>query len=162
AQTACRDPSAFARHDEGMHANADDEPAPRPLGVVAAVIVADGRVLACRRAPHKAPAGSWEFPGGKVEPGESAPDSLVREIREELSVEITVGRLLDRSTTVVGGRPIDLSCYLAALAGAPPARSTDHDRLEWLSVPHLSGLEWSAPDLPAVQALIELGAPGLH
>ena len=84
----------------------DTNPDAPPLEVVAAVIVEDGRVLACRRSPLKDSAGLWEFPGGKVEEGESAQASLAREIREELGVDIEVGELLDRSVTVVDGRSI--------------------------------------------------------
>ncbi|MFF1878594.1 (deoxy)nucleoside triphosphate pyrophosphohydrolase [Leifsonia sp. NPDC058230] len=128
-----------------------DEPL---LEVVAAVIVDDGRVLACRRSPLKDSAGLWEFPGGKVEEGESASASLVREISEELGVVVEVGELLDRSVTGVGGRDIALSCYFATLTGPRPTSSTDHDRMLWARIPELSALDWSPPDLPAVRRLV--------
>lgn len=60
------------------------------IHVVAAVIVREGRVLVCRRNRDRADGGLWEFPGGKVEPGERAVEALVREIHEELGVQIRV------------------------------------------------------------------------
>ncbi|MEO7018256.1 MAG: (deoxy)nucleoside triphosphate pyrophosphohydrolase [Leifsonia sp.] len=132
--------------------------APLPLEVVAAVIVdASGRVLACRRSPQKDAAGLWEFPGGKVEPGETPQESLRREIREELGVDIAVGELVDRSVTHVGGRAIALSCFRARLTAEAPTVSTDHDRMRWVAPAGLCGLEWALPDLPAVRILC--GAP---
>ncbi len=108
-----------------------------PIVVVAAIFTDGDRVLACRRAPGRADAGLWEFPGRKVELGESPEAALSREIREELGVDVVVGALVDRSTTVVGIREIDLSCYLVTLTEvdaspvAAVATSTDHDELRW-------------------------------
>ena len=120
-----------------------------PVVVVAAVLVRDGAVLACRRAAHKDAAGLWEFPGGKVEAGETPQEALARELREELGVDVRVGSLLERSVT---GR-VDLACYAATLAGRPPTASTDHDALEWRRPRALGGLEWAPADRPVVAVL---------
>ncbi|ALD13108.1 (deoxy)nucleoside triphosphate pyrophosphohydrolase [Clavibacter capsici] len=124
------------------------------LEVVAAVMVQDGRALACRRAAHKPGPGTWEFPGGKVEAGERPEAALAREIREELGVDVTVGALVDRSEVPVGDRVIDLACYLVDPVGALPTSSTDHDELRWVPLADLGELDWSAPDLPAVRRLV--------
>ncbi|QNE34869.1 (deoxy)nucleoside triphosphate pyrophosphohydrolase [Leifsonia shinshuensis] len=129
----------------------------RTLQVVAAVIVRDGAVLACRRAPHKDAAGRWEFPGGKVEAGETPEAALARELREELGVDVRVGALLDR--TVTG--QVDLACYAATLLGPAPTASTDHDALEWRGTGALAGLDWADADLPVVARLAELEAEAL-
>jgi len=129
------------------------QPVPAPLRVVAAVIVDEGLVLACRRAPGRASEGVWEFPGGKVEPGESAQEALVREIAEELAVRVTVGDELTTDSTRVGERVIELTCWWATLDGPRPSGSTDHDRMAWLEPARLDELEWALPDLPAVRLL---------
>ncbi|HEY8280946.1 MAG TPA: (deoxy)nucleoside triphosphate pyrophosphohydrolase [Leifsonia sp.] len=126
-----------------------------PLIVVAAVIRDGDRILACRRAPGKDAAGRWEFPGGKIEPGETPEAALARELREELGVDAQVGPLLDRTTTRAGGRRIDLACYAVAVIGDRPTRSTDHDELRWLSVRELRTVDWADADLPAVAILEE-------
>lgn len=123
--------------------------APDLIDVVAAVIEKDGRILACRRAPHKAAAGLWEFPGGKVEPGETPEHALVREIAEELGVTIQV--LGHFSTDEHDG--IRLICLRGQLVGTEPAESTDHDALRWVPRGLLNELEWAPADLPAVRAL---------
>lgn len=122
------------------------------LEVVAAVFVREGEILACRRAPGKSAAGKWEFPGGKVEDGETPEVALVREIHEELDTTISVDSLVGRSVTPVGDLDIDLACYLVITA-MPPTHSTDHDELRWVPIESLLSLDWAEPDLPAVAVL---------
>lgn len=124
------------------------------LDVVAAVIFDDtNRVLACRRRPEKAAGGKWEFPGGKVEHGESAVEALRREILEELAIDIQVTVELTSDETRVGERTIRLTCFRAVLTGLAPASSSDHDRLEWVHLHDLPAYGWAEPDLPAVRLL---------
>lgn len=124
-----------------------------PLVVVAAVIEREGWILACRRGPGKIAAGLWEFPGGKVEPGEQPEQALVREIREELDIDIAIEGHLTTDDTVAPDRTVRLICYRASLVGPGPVASTDHDRMVWLEPSSLTTLEWAAPDLPAVRLL---------
>lgn len=121
------------------------------LNVVAAVIRCGDRYLACRRTPERG--GLWEFPGGKVDPGETPEGALVREIREELGVGVRVIRHLTTDDSAVGDRMIRLACYECELAEAAPTQSSDHDRLEWLEAPALQTKKWAGPDLPVVRLL---------
>lgn len=125
----------------------------RILEVVAAVIEHEGLILACRRRPEKAAGGKWEFPGGKLERGETHNNALVREIREELKTSVEVTAPLRTDDTVVGDNVIRLICLRARLLGDPPTVSLDHDELRWVSRGDLQGLDWAAPDLPAVATL---------
>lgn len=123
------------------------------MDVVAAVFTDGDLLLACRRHADRQAGGLWEFPGGKLEPGEAPEAALEREIAEELDVEIEVGELLDRSTTMVDGTPITLQCYFVRPLGAPPVASTDHDLVSWFRREGLIWLRWAAPDRPAVRQL---------
>ncbi|MFE7197647.1 (deoxy)nucleoside triphosphate pyrophosphohydrolase [Microbacterium oxydans] len=125
----------------------------RVIEVVAAVIEHEGKILACRRRPEKAAGGKWEFPGGKLEKGETHSEALVREIREELSTSIEVIAPLRTDETLVGESTIRLICLRAKLLGEPPTQSLDHDELRWVGHSDLPDLEWAAPDLPAVAEL---------
>jgi 8-oxo-dGTP diphosphatase len=127
-----------------------------PIRVVAAVIQRDGKILACRRAPHKSLAGLWEFPGGKLEPGETDEVALAREIREELGIEIAVGAFIAESVAPAGDTVIALNAYWAQTTAGGDFSSTDHDRMEWLSPASFSEYEWAPADVPF---LSELGAP---
>ncbi|MCU4298607.1 (deoxy)nucleoside triphosphate pyrophosphohydrolase [Brevibacterium permense] len=123
------------------------------LRVVAAVFHAGNQVLACRRKPEKTAGGKWEFPGGKVEAGESAEEALQRELAEELSLEnSSIGSLISRDTTTTTRTSIDLACYWAETE-TRPQRSTDHDELRWCSVEELDHLDWAEPDLPVVRLI---------
>jgi len=123
------------------------------MQVVAAVFTDAERVLACRRREHLQAGGRWEFPGGKLEPGETPDAALAREIAEELGVEIEVGDLLDSTSSIVDGVEITLSCYFVRVVSETPQFSTDHDELGWFERERLMWLNWAEPDLPAVRKL---------
>ena len=126
----------------------------KTIEVVAAVIFREGKVLCVQRAEHVREYVSlkWEFPGGKVEVGETREDALVREIEEELAVEI---HELQYLMTVEHSYPdfhLTMHAYTCALkAGEVELR--EHVGLKWLAVEELDLLDWAAADMPVVETL---------
>ena len=125
---------------------------PIPLVIVGAAIVSDGRVLACERAEPPEVAGRWEFPGGKVEPGESDHDALVRECEEELGVSIAVGDRVGGDVPL-GTRDAVLRVWLAALVAGEPV-ALEHASLRWLAPDRLLDVDWLPADQPIVVDLV--------
>ena len=120
--------------------------------VVGAALLRDGRVLACRRTSPPAAAGRWEFPGGKVEPGESPEAALVRELAEELGIVARVTGWLDGAATI--GETHQLRVALARADGEP--RPVEHDAVRWLGPDELDDLDWLEPDRPFLAELARL------
>lgn len=103
---------------------------PTPIRVVAAIIERHGRLLVCRRPEHKRHGGLWEFPGGKVEPGESHADALRRELREELAVEVVdVGEVV--FSRADPGSPFVIDFVPVTIEGEP--RALEHSALAWVA-----------------------------
>jgi 8-oxo-dGTP diphosphatase len=93
----------------------------------------------------------WEFPGGKVEPGEHEADCLRREILEELDLRVEVlERLTEQPYTYPGGRPLVLIPFRCRIEGGTP-RALQHDEIRWVRPEELSGLDWAAADVPVWQ-----------
>ncbi|RNI25354.1 (deoxy)nucleoside triphosphate pyrophosphohydrolase [Flexivirga caeni] len=121
-----------------------------PIEVVGAAVVHDGLVLAAQRGPTMSMPGSWEFPGGKIEPGESPQEALVRELREELLCDVTVGEHVETTSHSYDFGIIILSTYFAAIEAGEP-QATEHAELRWVPPSKLHGLAWAPADLPAVE-----------
>jgi 8-oxo-dGTP diphosphatase len=126
------------------------------IKVVGAAIVRDGKCLVAQRGAGMREALKWEFPGGKIEPGEQPEAALAREILEELDVAIVVERFV--AAAVVGA--IELSVYRATISGPAEPAAREHARLAWLDAAGLRDLEWAAADVPIVPAVIALIANG--
>lgn len=109
------------------------------------------QALVTRRGPTMAHAGAWEFPGGKVEPGESDATALERELEEELGLRVTVGALLAVADTPIGARVIRLAAYACTTDDTPELR--EHDALAWLDGAELDGVAWAPADLPLLGAV---------
>ena len=126
---------------------------PEALEVVCAVIVrSDGRFLAARVPSHKRLGGRWEFPGGKIEPGESAEAALIREIREELGVGIRIGQPLEAVSHDYGDFGIRLHPILASLADGEPV-AAEHPELCWVNHAEAAALDWAPADQPVLAGL---------
>jgi len=122
----------------------------RRFSVVGAVIVSDGRVLAAQRGTGGSLPNMWEFPGGKIEDGESRQEALVREIREELVVDISVGEEILSTTHDYEFGVVTLTTYYCDLRSGAP-RLTEHTAMRWLTPDEFSSVEWAPADLPAVE-----------
>ena len=120
--------------------------------IVGAAIIRDGRVLACARCAPPEVAGVWEFPGGKVEPGESETDALARECVEELAVRVEIGDRVGRNVRMAHGRSV-LKVYAARLLHDDQPQALEHSALRWLSADELDTVTWLPADAPIVTAL---------
>jgi 8-oxo-dGTP diphosphatase len=123
-----------------------------PRIIVGAAIVADGRVLACERAEPPEMAGRWEFPGGKVDPGETEIEALVRECQEELAVTIVVGQRVGDDIEMLDGTAL-LRVYVATLANGTQPTALEHSALRWLAASELFDVPWLPADAPIAAAL---------
>ncbi|WP_269939179.1 (deoxy)nucleoside triphosphate pyrophosphohydrolase [Arthrobacter sp. HY1533] len=121
------------------------------------------RLLAARRTAPPEFAGMWEFPGGKVEPGEGAVEALHRELAEELDVQVALGAELPGPTP--GGWPLNagaaMRVWLVEVTEGTPEALEDHDELRWLDLAgrEIRELGWIPADLPIVHALLAAVAP---
>lgn len=117
--------------------------------VVAALIWQGGRFLACQRPPHKARGLLWEFVGGKVEPGETKEQALIRECREELGVLVQVGEIFMELTHEYPDLTVHLTLFHAGIAEGTP-KLLEHQALRWLTVEEMD----QYPFCPADQAIL--------
>jgi 8-oxo-dGTP diphosphatase len=129
--------------------------------VVAGVIEVEGRVLVARRGPGQDGAGRWEFPGGKVEPGEADAAALARELREELRIGVEVAQRLAEVRHPHRGGLIHLVFYAVTCRVGHPV-AVEHAELGWAWPAELDALLWmpaDVPALPAIHAWLAAGAP---
>ncbi|MFE4837679.1 (deoxy)nucleoside triphosphate pyrophosphohydrolase [Arthrobacter sp. NPDC056691] len=128
-------------------------------GAVLDSLSAPSRLLVARRTAPPQFAGMWEFPGGKVEPGEAPESALHRELREELGIGVVLGVELEAPGPA--GWPLNakaaMRVWLAEVADGEPRPLEDHDELRWVSIregDEALSLPWIPADLPIVRALL--------
>ena len=130
----------------------------RRVLVVAAVIERDGSVLVTRRKEDAERGGKWEFPGGKVEPGETEPAALAREIAEELGCGLIVGSFLARHVHRYPDLEVELAFYACTLPpGAQPV-AIGVGAMEWARRGALGGYDFCEADLPVLPLLSAVSA----
>ena len=116
---------------------------------------ADGRVLLARRPEGREMAGLWEFPGGKVEPGETPENALARELREELGIDATVGAAVACVALETPGKRLLLDVREAAFVGHP--RGLEGQALVWVPLCKLGDYPMPPADVPVVAELLRRG-----
>ena len=120
----------------------------KTIEVVAAIILKDGAIFATPRGSGDFK-GWWEFPGGKVEAGESPHEALVREIREELNAEISVGELLETVEWDYPNFHLTMHCFVCTMLSAS-MHLVEHDAAAWLTKDQLYSVKW----LPADEGIL--------
>jgi len=138
----------------------ESSPFRRTVHVVALALVHDHpehgrRLFIARRTPGRRHGGLWELPGGQVEPGETERDAIVREIREELDIGITLDERLGEATVATGPIDVRMVVFVARQFTGTPTL-VDHDASRWVTAPDLAHIEWAPADIPHLPALVAL------
>lgn len=137
----------------------------RTLVVAGLIVGDDGRVLITQRRPDQAFGGAWEFPGGKVEPGEAPVDALIRELREEIGVRVAVGRIWDVLFHAYPDFDLVMLVYVCRIASDLPGgirgspRAVEVADVAWVAAHDLAAWDVLAADRPLVERLRVEGVP---
>lgn len=124
----------------------------KQIHVVGAVILKDGQVLCAQRGLGSALGGMWEFPGGKIEAGETPREALEREIDEELHCQVDVGAEITTTAHAYDFGVVSLTTFFCELVTGEP-RLTEHAAVKWLEPEILDSLTWAPADIPAVNII---------
>ena len=126
------------------------------LKVVAAVISQEDKILIARRKKGKHLELKWEYPGGKLENNEKEDDALKRELKEEFSIDASIGKYLTESFYEYGSININLKAYLVdSFSG--DFKLADHDKIEWIKIEDIKKYDFAPADIPINDYLLENG-----
>ena len=120
----------------------------KTVRVVAAIIIENGKVFATQRGYGEFKDG-WEFPGGKIEPGETPEEAIVREIKEELDTEVEVIELLDTVEYDYPNFHLSMGCFICKIKSGDLVLK-EHEAAKWLTQDTLGSLEWLPADMGLV------------
>ena len=123
------------------------------IKVVAGILQKDNKILIARKAPGKALEGYFEFPGGKIEEGETPEESLVRELMEEMSIKVKVNKYVGESIYDYGNIVISLKGYTAEILEGE-ITLTDHDMYKWVTLSEIKDYKLAPADMPLVDKII--------
>jgi 8-oxo-dGTP diphosphatase len=126
-----------------------------PLRVSCAIIEKEDKVLAVQRSEEMHLPLKWEFPGGKMEEGESEEECIVREIKEELNIEIELVRRLPSAKYDYPNFTIELIAFVARIVGGH-IRLREHKDIRYVTKEQLRDLDWAAADVPVVEQYLKL------
>lgn len=123
------------------------------LEVVAALLRRDGKFLICRRPMHKARGGGWEFPGGKVEKGETRQQAIIREIREELNLHISAGEAAAETVHAYPDLTVHLSLMEAEILSGD-LHQNEHSEIAWITLQEAKNYDLCPADRELVRRLL--------
>ncbi|GAA1555736.1 (deoxy)nucleoside triphosphate pyrophosphohydrolase [Brevibacterium picturae] len=125
----------------------------KEINVVGAVVTNDGKILSAQRSESMSLPGMWEFPGGKIEPGETPRAALVREMHEELLCTVEIGEEVTSTRYEYDFGFVTLTTFYATLIDGEP-QLTEHSEIRWIDVADLNSVEWAPADVPAVETIM--------
>ncbi|WP_409304166.1 (deoxy)nucleoside triphosphate pyrophosphohydrolase [Peribacillus sp. SCS-155] len=128
------------------------------IHVVGAVIVEDEKILCAQRGASKVLSFKWEFPGGKIEEGETPQEALQREIQEEMRCRVEIGEQIEHTVYEYDFGIVHLTTFYSRLIEGTPVL-TEHAAIKWLPVEELSTLDWAPADIPAIEKLSGMSWP---
>lgn len=120
--------------------------------VVGAVIIENGKILCAQWGPDKALPYKWEFPGGKIEEGETPQEALRREIKEEMRCRIEIAQQIEHTTYEYDFGMVHLTTFICRLLEGEPVL-TEHAAIKWLWPNELKSLDWAPADIPTINRL---------
>ncbi len=121
------------------------------IHVAAGVCLRERRILITRRSPKMSAPGLWEFPGGKVEPGESPREALIRELKEELCLAAAPGVKLGESRIPFRSGHLRMECFHVALEKTEEPVLLEHDGMSWITTEDFGAYHWGPADVPLVE-----------
>lgn len=125
------------------------------INVVAAAIINDQEQILCfQRGPGRSLANKWEFPGGKIETGESEETALIREINEELHADLTIIRFVDQASYDYDFGTVNMKVYLGTIKDNQFSL-TEHLQAKWVHKQDLMSMDWAPVDIPIARTLSE-------
>lgn len=129
----------------------------KSLEVVAAVIQHQGKILCALKGEHKYPylSNKYEFPGGKVEVEETLEQALIREIKEELNLDIEITEYLLTVEHAYPNFNIELTTFMCVTKTIEELALSEHQDVQWCSINELEQLDWAAADIPIVKYLLD-------
>lgn len=122
------------------------------IHVVGAIIIDNSKILCAQRGPSKALPYKWEFPGGKIESGETPQQALIREINEEMNCKIEIGEQVEHTVYEYDFGIVHLTTFYCKLIEGKPIL-TEHVSIKWLLPSELESLDWAPADIPAINKI---------